>query len=125
MTNGTEQAGCGRRILVVEDDPASRRALVALLRMSGYRADVATNLSQALNLLESKPDCILLDLMLPDGTGATVLKYVRSRQLPIRVAITTGAADWRRLLDGSDNDPDAVFTKPLDFDRITEWLGVM
>jgi len=125
VTNGTERAANGRRILVVEDDPSSRRALVALLRLAGYQAVFATNLAQALDLVETAPDFILLDLMLPDGTGAAVLKYVRAQRLPIRVAITTGAADWRTLLHDCDHPPDAVFTKPLDFDRITQWLGVV
>jgi DNA-binding response OmpR family regulator len=115
--------GC-RRVLVVEDDPASRRALVSLLKLNGYEALVAKNLAEAIGHLTASPDCILLDLMLPDGTGAAVLDHVRSQKMPIKVAFTTGAADWRQFVDGTPNRPDAIFIKPLDFDSISRWLAV-
>ena len=108
------------RVLVVEDDPSSRRALTLLLRLKGFQATVASNVAEALDQLHWNPTCILLDLMLPDGNGATVLEHIRTRQLPIRVAVTTGASNWQSMLDHLK--PDALFTKPLDFNRIVEWL---
>jgi two-component system, OmpR family, KDP operon response regulator KdpE len=120
----TQEATNGRRVLVVEDDPASRRALVSLLRLNGYEALFAANLAEAIALLDARPECVLLDLMLPDGTGTTILHHVRSLSLPIKVAITTGAADWRKFMIGTDHRPDAIFIKPLDFESITKWLSV-
>lgn len=118
-----ETGGC-RSVLVVEDDPASRRALVSLLKLNGIKALFASNLSEAIKLLDTHPECVLLDLMLPDGTGGSVLEFIRSQQLPIRVAFTTGAADWRQFIQGTDFRPDAIFIKPLDFDSISRWLGL-
>ena len=116
-----ENAGAGCcRVLVVEDDPSSRRALTLLLQLKGFQATVASNVAEALQQLYWNPTCILLDLMLPDGNGAEVLEHIRTRQLPIRVAVTTGASNWKTMLD--DLRPDALFTKPLDFNRIVEWL---
>lgn len=116
-----ENAGAVRcRVLVVEDDPSSRRALTLLLQLKGFQATVASNVAEAFQQLQWNPTCILLDLMLPDGSGAEVLEHIRSRQLPIRVAVTTGASNWKTMLD--DLRPDALFTKPLDFNRIVEWL---
>jgi len=111
-------------VLVVEDDPASRRALVSLLKLNGIQALFASNQSEAIRQLEAVPDCVLLDLMLPDGTGGAVLEFIRARRLPIRVAFTTGAADWRQFVHGTDFRPDAIFIKPLDFDSISRWLGI-
>jgi DNA-binding NtrC family response regulator len=59
--------------------------------------------------------------MLPDGSGATVLEYIRTRQLPIRVAVTTGASNWQAML--AQLQPDALFTKPLDFNQVVNWLS--
>jgi len=114
----------GRRVLVVEDDPASRRALVSLLNLSGFETIFASNLSEAIAQLDTGPHCVLLDLMLPDGTGGAVLEFIRSQRLPIKVAITTGTADWRNFVSGSTHRPDAIFIKPLDFDSISRWLVV-
>lgn len=111
------------KVLVVEDDPSSRRALTQLLRLRGFEAAFATSVSEAMQQLDWGPCCILLDLMLPDGNGATVLDYVRDHQLPIRVAVTTGASNWQGLLGSSKWPPDALFAKPLDFDRVVEWLN--
>ena len=118
------EPGVARRVLVVEDDPASRRALVSLLRLNGIEALFAGNLADAITQLGTCPECVLLDLMLPDGTGTAILEFVRSQHLPIKVAFTTGAADWRQFVKGTDFRPDAIFIKPLDFDSITRWLGI-
>ena len=122
MAEPFEDLGQGRRVLVVEDDPASRRALVSLLKLHGFEATFAANLSEAIGLMRSSPHCILLDLMLPDGTGAAILEHVRSHHLPIRIAFTTGTADWRKFVEGTEFRPDAIFIKPLDFESISRWL---
>lgn len=124
MTETREVTGGCRSVLVVEDDAASRRALVSLLRLNGIQALFASNLSEAIKLLDTHPECVLLDLMLPDGTGGAILEFIRSRQLPIRVAFTTGAADWRQFVSGVEFRPDAIFIKPLNFDSISQWLGI-
>ncbi len=124
MTETKEVTGGCRSVLVVEDDAASRRALVSLLRLNGIQALFASNLSEAIKLLDTHPECVLLDLMLPDGTGGAILEFIRSRQLPIRVAFTTGAADWRQFVSGVEFRPDAIFIKPLNFDSISRWLGI-
>lgn len=118
----TENAGAVRcRVLVVEDDPSSRRALTLLLQLKGFELTVAGNVAEALRQLEWNPTCVLLDLMLPDGNGAVVLQHIRTRRLPIRVAVTTGASNWEALLDPLQ--PDALFPKPLDFNRVVDWLS--
>jgi DNA-binding NtrC family response regulator len=108
--------------LVVEDDASSRRALTLLLKLRGFHATYATTRADALACLADGPLCVLLDLMLPDGNGADVLQHIRRHQLPIRVAVTSGAANWETLLDGVR--PDAFFAKPLDFERLVRWIAV-
>lgn len=108
------------RVLVVEDDPSSRRALTSLLKLNGFQvADVATA-ADAIACLSERPLCVLLDLMLPDGNGSAVLDHIRRLRLPIRVAVTSGAADWESMLQ--ESRPDAYFGKPLQFDKIVRWL---
>jgi DNA-binding response OmpR family regulator len=111
------------KVLVVEDDRASRTALMALLRMTGFEPLPAATVAEGLALLERQPTFVLLDLMLPDGNGSTLLEHVRREQLPISVAVTTGAMEWQKMLEGCAGPPDAMFPKPVDFKRLIEWLN--
>ena len=109
-------------VLVVEDDATSRNALRMLLRHSGYDGRYAATVSEVMAGLPAGPCCVILDLMLPDGNGSSVLEHIREYNLPIRVAIATGAVDWEQMVDAPRLRPDAVFHKPLQFDRLVEWL---
>lgn len=111
------------QVMIVEDDRSSRIALVALMRLSGFQAVQATTIEEALKLLSPAPRCLILDLMLPDGNGSSILEHIRQQNLPIRVAITTGAADWQQMVDASRLHPDAVFQKPVDYERLSSWLN--
>ena len=110
------------RILVVEDDRSSRTALVALLRLCGFEALPASNVREAMARLADSPDCLILDLMLPDGNGSEVLAHVRKQHLPIQVIVTTGALQYKEMLDASPEPPDMVLQKPVDYRELVEWL---
>lgn len=110
------------RILVVEDDRASRMAMLALLRMSGFEALPAASVAEGMGLLAQNPNCIILDLMLPDGNGAEILAHIRSNQLPMRIVVTTGAIEWQKMLKASPAPPDLILQKPVDFKEIVRWL---
>jgi DNA-binding response OmpR family regulator len=118
-----EMAAKGR-ILVVEDDRSSRRALVALLRLSGFEAFPAATIEEGFELLQRSPDCLILDLMLPDGNGGRILAHVREQQLPIRVVVTTGAIDWEHMLGASPTPADMVLQKPVNYRQLIEWLQI-
>jgi len=121
-TSGPEETRRRCPVLVVEDDATSRNALRMLLRYSGYDGRYAASVSEAMAQLPSGPCCVILDLMLPDGNGSTVLEHIRAARLPIRVAIATGAGDWEQMVDAPRLRPDVVFRKPLQYERLVEWL---
>lgn len=112
------------RVLVVEDDRASRSALTALLKLIGCEPLPARTVAEGIRLLDKKPHCLILDLMLPDGNGGALLAYVRQHKLPICVAVTTGSNDWEAMIAHSPSPPDAIFPKPLNFESLTSWLNV-
>ena len=97
--------------------------MTALLRLSGYEPLPAASVSEGIEMLAWSPSCLILDLMLPDGNGSDVLAHIRQRRLPIRVAVTTGAIDWRSMLQDVGEPPDAVFQKPLNFKELIVWLN--
>jgi DNA-binding NtrC family response regulator len=110
------------RVMVVEDDAPSRTALVMLLKHIGFETTFATNVADAMRMVSSIPSAVILDLMLPDGNGASVLEHVRQAGLSTRVAVATGAGDWKSMVDEVRLKPDAVFIKPIDFPRLVRWL---
>lgn len=59
--------------LIVDEDPASRAALSALVARDGYTTAVAGSLAEARARCEPVPDLVLVDLVLPDGSGMELL----------------------------------------------------
>ncbi len=112
-----------RRMLVVDDDLISCRALQGIFRRKGWQVAVAATVNEALDLLDPPPDCVVLDLMLPDGDGETVLRRVREENLPSRVIVTTGCEDSRRLCALASLQPEALLRKPIDLTDVCNACG--
>ena len=113
------------RTLIVEDDRDSCEALAVMLRRLGHEVECAETAGAALvRVDEWKPQCVLLDLMLPDAAGGIVLRKIRANHLPIRVALVTAAGNTSPVLKNArDYSPDAIFHKPLEFRAIIQWLN--
>jgi DNA-binding response OmpR family regulator len=113
--------GLARRVLVVEDDATARNALVRILVMHGYEVLPAADLAKAQTQLVWQPDFVLLDLMLPDGSGVELLSRIRRRDASTLVAVLSAAAEGE-LAKAAAYKPDAVFRKPLELPALLEWL---
>jgi DNA-binding NtrC family response regulator len=69
------------RILLVDDDPGLSEVIALLLDREGYGVERAGTVKQGLHLVEAKkPDLVVTDLKLPDGTGLDVIAGVRARR---------------------------------------------
>ena len=110
------------KLLIVEDDARSCAALAMLFKHLGFDTACAGSVAEAEQMLKWNPGFVLLDLMLPDGNGKDILEKIRGTNLPIRVAVTTGADDSLLLSEVSDLQPDAMYRKPLDLDKVSRWL---
>src|SRR5438094_606509 len=74
-----------REVLIVDDSPDLRGMLAFTLGDLGYTVRQAKNGSDALHeLAEHAPDCVVLDLMMPDIDGFKVLEAMRTQQLAAR-----------------------------------------
>ena len=111
-----------RRALIVEDHGTTREVLRRLLRVCGYEAEAVATLAEAQLRLHTA-DRVFLDLELGDGNGVELLRHIRTQNLPIRVAVTTGLSETPLLAEVSGLQPDAVFMKPVDFSKLMEWLA--
>jgi CheY-like chemotaxis protein len=115
----------GRRLLVVEDDPASRYGLRELLDTEGFEVVAVGTLSEAdARLAADGCDGIILDVTLPDGDGAQWLANRRaSGTATPPVIVLTGAtsdADRRRI---EENDVAAVLHKPVSLGALFDALS--
>lgn len=109
----------GRSLLIVDDDPSTRRALSRLFSRKGWRVREAGTIAEGLAHLQREvPYFLVLDLMLPDGDGETLLRWVRGAGLPIRVAVCTAIHDPARMAGVETLAPDLVLGKPIRLDAL-------
>jgi two-component system KDP operon response regulator KdpE len=103
----------GPRVLVVDDEPQIVRGLKVILRDAGYEVETAETAEQALAELSVRPpDAVVLDLVLPDGSGVDVCREVRGwSRLPILVLSAVG--DEREKVRALDAGADDYVTKPF------------
>jgi CheY-like chemotaxis protein len=122
VTAGAQEAGRRPRVLVVEDDPSSRDAKARLLRLRGLDVQPAATLGEAFAALAWGPNCIILDLMLPDGTGTALLAHVRAQRLPARVAVVTATGEPDMLEQVKRLRPELLLRKPINVKDLMAWL---
>lgn len=109
-------------MLLVEDDTISANVLRKILMRIGWQVVIAGTMSEGLHRLDDKPDAIILDLMLPDGDGETILERVRQMGLSAPVAVTTGMNDPVRLKRIQSLSPSVVLQKPIDLPALLRGL---
>jgi DNA-binding response OmpR family regulator len=101
-------------ILVVEDDASIRSGLELNLRLEGYRVISAEDSAGGLALArEREPDLILLDLMLPDGSGLELLRRLRREEREMQVLILTARGLEADKVEGLGLGADDYITKPF------------
>ncbi len=85
--------GHGETLLLVEDDPTTRLALLESLEMLNYRVLTAENGQMALEILEQQEmriDLVLSDVVMPEMGGVALLQAMQQRQMCIGVILLTG-----------------------------------
>jgi DNA-binding response OmpR family regulator len=111
------------RILITEDDEPSRKALATVFEKNGWEVVQAGTVAEGLAALHAVPDCVILDLVLPDGEGETILRKVRADEISIRVVIVaTGKDDPNRLGRVAALKPDLLVLKPIGLETIWRYF---
>ena len=100
-------------ILIVDDEPALQRLLGEILTQAGYRIETAGSCQEARSRFQqAAPDAVLLDVMLPDGDGFSLLGDLRrERDLPV-LFLSARDEDEARLR-GLGLGADDYITKPF------------
>ena len=79
-------------VAVLDDEPEMLKALRRLLCSCGFRVDTYQRGADLLAALADspRPDCLVLDLHMPEMSGFDVLEALRTRQIPVPVIVITG-----------------------------------
>jgi len=107
------------RILIVEDEETLANILKEGLTEEGYAVDVAYTGDDGLYMAETMPyDVIILDLMLPEIDGFTVLERLRAKGIETPVLILTARDSIDDKVKGLDKGADDYITKPFEFSEL-------
>jgi DNA-binding NarL/FixJ family response regulator len=106
----------GIRVVLVEDDPASRANTQLLLELEGFAVAAAADGLAGLALIEGeRPDIVVCDIMMPRLDGMALLAEVRATPALARLPFIflTGLADRASLRNGMNGGADDYLTKPF------------
>jgi CheY-like chemotaxis protein len=109
------------RVLIVDDDAATQRAMSRISEKVGYHAETAGSVEEALDKL-GPFQRLLVDLNLPDGLGTTVLEHAKSVHPYAKVAVISATCDVELLDAVRLLAPDAIFLKPISASDLSAWL---
>ena len=110
-----------RRILVVEDEAPIRDMLCFVLEQNGYQAATAADYNSALNMLaEPYPDLVLLDWMLPGGSGIQIAKKMKQHEITrnIPIIMITARGEEEDKVRGLEVGADDYVTKPFSVEEL-------
>lgn len=104
----------GRRtILLVDDEPSIVQPLARALRSEGFQTALAGSCSEALAAArDSSPDLVLLDVMLPDGSGFEVCRHLRAES-SVPIILLTARGDETDRVVGLEIGADDYVVKPF------------
>lgn len=114
-------------LLVVEDDPALRVAMLELLSMQGHQVRSADSGLAALPLIEgSQPELIISDVLMPGMTGTELLEAVRDRPewngIPFIFVSASSTAEIENQLDAMHRV--SFLRKPFEIDTLFDAVSV-
>ena len=108
------------RLLVVEDDPNIVELLSASLRFAGFTVQTAASGAAAVDAArESRPDLVVLDVMLPDLDGFEVVKRMRAEGVRTPVVFLTARDATEDKIRGLTLGGDDYVTKPFSLEELT------
>ena len=107
------------KILIVEDEPSLRELMQKTLVKERYVVETASTFHEAsLKIADYSYDCILLDIMLPDGNGLKLLEMLKEQQKRESVIIISARDSIEDKVLGLEQGADDYLPKPYGSNRI-------
>jgi two-component system, cell cycle response regulator len=104
-----------RKVLVVDDDPASLRISSRAMEFEGYQVETANSGHDAVTKMNTwRPHLVLLDVSMPGLDGLETLKILRARDEYVSVIFVSGKSGTEDVIRGLDSGADDYIRKPFD-----------
>ena len=108
------------KILIVEDEPALNKSMVDYLSSQQYLCESVSNYHDALDKTELyQYDCIVLDMMLPGGSGLQILQSLKAAQKMDGVIIISAKGELGDKITGLSLGADDYLTKPFHLSELS------
>ena len=114
------------RILVVEDEKDLNSIICSKLVKEGYNVDACYDGQAALEYMEAENyDGAIMDIMIPNKDGITVLREMRNAGIQVPVLFLTAKTETQDIVRGLDAGASDYMTKPFEFSELMARLRVM
>jgi CheY-like chemotaxis protein len=117
-----------KRVFLIDDEASLRRSVSMGLLQKGYDTEPCETGLKALKTLETykqhqtSPDCIILDVRLPDIDGIKLLRVIKQNYPEIPVVMITGYSQDMIAEEAQDEKADAYLEKPFSIDQLSDIL---
>ncbi len=102
------------KVLLIEDNVELASSISAFLAREGYICEISYNIRDAQDkLISFQYDCVLLDIMLPDGNGLEILRFMRQEKLQSSILILSAKNSLDDKIIGLEEGADDYLTKPF------------
>ena len=102
------------KILIIEDETELAESIKSYMKANDVMCEIANNIEQALDKIEVyEYDCILLDLMLPDGNGFEILSELKKQGKTEGIIIISAKETLETRIEGFNLGADDYLTKPF------------
>jgi DNA-binding NtrC family response regulator len=110
-------------VLIVDDDANTREALAALATQEGFTSAMAGSVAEArIHLVRQRPDVVVMDLRLPDGSGMDLFEDLEDRS-SIETILITGHASVESAVEALRLGASDYLTKPVNMQRLRAVLS--
>lgn len=114
------------RVLVVEDEKDLNSIICSKLVKEGYNVDACYDGQAALDYMEAENyDGAIMDIMIPNKDGITVLREMRNAGIQVSVLFLTAKTETQDIVRGLDAGASDYMTKPFEFSELMARLRVM
>ena len=114
-----QQASAGERVLIVEDDPATRSGLAELVQAWGFQTDEAPDGEEALRKVTTfRPAIIVSDLVMPRMGGLDLLRALKDQLSDITLILLTAQGTVESAVEAIKDGAYDYLTKPVDPQRL-------
>jgi DNA-binding NtrC family response regulator len=112
-----------RRVLIIDDNVGFAENIAEILQMDGHATQVAASAEEAFpKALESEPDVVVTDFRLPGISGADFVRQFLVKRMRARAMVISAYTD-DTTIEEARNAGATFMSKPLDFMRLSRWVG--